>query len=405
MAGESILVVDDDRITRTLVGGVLEQQGYRVQTADDGLEALRLIAEGPPDLIITDVRMPYVNGLELTQRIRHNHRTARIPVIMLSDRKRSEEILAGYAEGADEYMPKPFDTAILVAKVAALLNRVAAASPSLPTAPLGTVVVFLRGKGGVGTTTLAVNAAVSLAAAGTRRVALVDLDLEFGNAAMLLDLAVERTLADHAEVPISEIDDDQFARLGAAHESGVRVIVGAGSPETAELVSISSVQQTIERLRAGHDFMLIDLPRTFSEIALAAIDASHTVCLITVPQVAALKATTDCLHVLDKLDIPAMGVRLVLNRITPAGLETDLVTRTLGRQPETIIPYSALCEDAANAGRPLVTYRPGSPGAVAMEDMAATITRVAPASRSDAAAPPGEASRWRKFWPTPFRPQ
>jgi pilus assembly protein CpaE len=379
MAGESILCVDDDKTTRKLVSGLLERQGYQVRTADDGLEALRAVAEAMPDLIITDVRMPHVNGLELTQRLRRNHRTARIPIIMLSDRKRSEEILAGYTEGADDYVPKPVDMAVLAAKAAALLQRSRApvVGPE-QSAPLGTVVVFLRMKGGVGTTMLAVNAAVALAASGAHRVALLDLNLNASDAAVILDLQPDRTLADLHEVAIAELDQDTFERLALTHESGIRLILASDAPESAELVSVVAVQQTLDRLRTQYDFILVDMPPGFPEANLAALDTAHAVYLITSPQVTTVRGTERCLHVLDHLQIRAKRVKLVLNRTTPGGLENELITKTLGRPPDALIPYIAWCEDAANAGRPLVTHQAGGAGVVDLESLAASIGELAP---------------------------
>lgn len=378
MPAETILVADDDKTTCKLLSGVLERHGYRVQTANDGLEALQMVADAAPDLVITDVQMPHVNGLELTQRLRRNRRTARIPVIMLSAKTRSDEILAGYAEGADEYVPKPVEMEVLVAKVGALLQRVRAAAAAQTAEALGTVVVFLRGKGGVGATMLAVNAAVALAANGAERVALLDLNLEFGNAAVQLDLQPERTLAAMQEVSIAEVEDDVFARLALKHETGVRVIVGSDSPESAELVSVSAIQQTIDRLRTQYDFTLIDLPLGFSETNLAALDAAHVVYLITSPQVTTVRATADCLRVLKKLEIPEKSVCVVLNRTTPGGLDNELVAKTLGRKPDILIPYTGWYETAVNAGRPLITYQPGGPGVREIQDLAATIPAFTP---------------------------
>jgi sigma-B regulation protein RsbU (phosphoserine phosphatase) len=74
MAAEDIVLVDDDRVIQKMVGGFLERSGYRVRRASDGLEALQLVSEHLPDLVITDVRMPELNGIELTSRLRSRRR-------------------------------------------------------------------------------------------------------------------------------------------------------------------------------------------------------------------------------------------------------------------------------------------------------------------------------------------
>src|SRR5207245_519040 len=214
VAGEKILFVDDEEQIRKLLATWLGRHGYAVTLASDGWEALKAIRAAAPDLVITDVNMPNMNGYELTRRLRADHRTARIPVVMLSARKQADDVLTGYAEGADEYIPKPVEMAVLSAKIEVLIKRVRATQGGSETARKrgGNVVLFIHGKGGVGCTTLAVNSAVALAATTIYRVTLLDLNLEFGNAPMLLNLTPERTLADLAEENHEALDQATFSR-------------------------------------------------------------------------------------------------------------------------------------------------------------------------------------------------
>src|ERR1700716_3077547 len=148
MSAEDIILVDDDRVIQKMVGGFLERTGYRVGKASKGIEALDLVNQRVPHLIITDVRMPELNGIELTSRLRGNHRTAGIPILMFSDLGEARDALAGYAVGADDYLPKPFELAILEAKVESMLRRSAGAATRTNR---GRVILFAHAKGGVGT--------------------------------------------------------------------------------------------------------------------------------------------------------------------------------------------------------------------------------------------------------------
>ena len=210
------------------------------------------------------------------------------------------------------------------------------------------------------------------------RVALLDLDLEFGNVAVLLDLRPERTLAHLAGVSVAELDEDTFAPLLVEHASGVRVMVGAGAPEQAELVTISTVQQSIERLRDEADYVLVDTPRSFSEVNLAALDMADVIWLVSTPHLTALKATADCLRVLEQIQVPMGGLLHVLNQTAPRGLDPAHVTAVLGRNPDANIPYTPRFDDAANAGRPLVTTHPAEGGAVAIRELAARLMSLTP---------------------------
>src|SRR5437016_4456562 len=245
VAGERVLFVDDEEQIRKLLSTWLTRHGYAVTVATDGWEALKAIRAKAPDLVITDVNMPNMNGYELTRRLRADHRTARIPVVMLSARKQADDVLTGYAEGADEYIPKPVEMAVLSAKIEVLIKRVRATQGGSETARKrgGNVVLFIHGKGGVGCTTLAVNSAVALAATTIYRVTLLDLNLEFGNAPMLLNLTSSRTLADLAENAHEQLDEGTFLTYLEQDRSGVRVLAGCDVPERAELVTVPAAQQ------------------------------------------------------------------------------------------------------------------------------------------------------------------
>lgn len=382
MAGERILFVDDEGQIRKLLQTYLERRGYRVTVANDGYEALLSIKREAPDLVITDVNMPNMNGLELTRRLRSEHRTSRVPIIMLSARKAADDVLTGYAQGADEYVPKPVEMSLLSAKVEVLLRRAAAATTATGSvAPKGRVCLFLHAKGGVGATTLAVNAAISLAFTTIYRVGLLDLAVEFGNAALLLDLRPQRTLADLTDTRIEDMDDDLFSTFIAQHASGVRLISGAGLPERAELVTVAAAQHAIDRLRSTSDYVLIDTAASFSQLTLAAIDAADAICLVTSAHLASMKATLDCLETLEKLGVPQGRVLLIVNRTTPHGLDNEQVSRFFARPASLVVPYSAPFDEAADQGKPLVISTPQNAGATTMRDLAAKIAVVAPVVR------------------------
>lgn len=380
MAGERVLFVDDEGQIRKLVQTFLTKHGYVVTTANDGYEALREIKRERPHLVITDVAMPNLNGLELCRRIRSEAATARLPVIMLSAKKQADDILAGYAQGADEYVAKPVELAVLAAKIDLLLRRVRdnAAGGGAAAVARGRVVVLLHGKGGVGATTMAVNGALALASTMIYRVSVLDLSLEFANAAMLMDLHPQQTLADLSSVKIEDMSDDLFELFVARHESGVRLVTGAERPEHAELVTIPAVHHAIDRLRATSDYVLVDTAATFSQYTLAAMDSADVLAVVTSAHLASLKSANDLFSVIDKLKIPKERTLLVLNRITASGLQTDQVTRFFGRKPDVIIPFTAPFDDAADAGKPLVATSPSNSGAMSVRDLAAQITVNAP---------------------------
>lgn len=117
-----ILVVDDERAVRESLRRALELEGYEVELASDGEEALgRLALEPPVDAAILDILMPGIDGLEVCRRVRANQNP--IPVLMLTARAEVDNRVAGLDAGADDYLPKPFALAELLARVRALLRR------------------------------------------------------------------------------------------------------------------------------------------------------------------------------------------------------------------------------------------------------------------------------------------
>ena len=120
MTEKTVLVVDDDVKTVELVKVYLNRDGYRVLTAYDGVEALRVARESNPDLVVLDLMLPDVDGLEVCRTLRHE---SDVPIIMLTARTTDQDKLTGLDSGADDYVTKPFSPKELAARVRAVLRR------------------------------------------------------------------------------------------------------------------------------------------------------------------------------------------------------------------------------------------------------------------------------------------
>lgn len=115
-----ILAVDDDRNNLKMVAFLLSEEGYDVLTADDGVKGLHLVETESPDLVILDVMMPQMDGLEVCRRIRQ---AMDVPIIILSAKGETTDKVLGLELGADDYLPKPFEPSELLARVRAVLRR------------------------------------------------------------------------------------------------------------------------------------------------------------------------------------------------------------------------------------------------------------------------------------------
>lgn len=118
-----ILVVDDDAQVQRSIKRILEEDNYSVITASSGEEALALIANNPPDLVVLDIIMPEMDGIEVCRRIRADPFSARLPVLFLTAKSRPTDVARGLDAGGDDYLTKPFEIVELPARIRALLRR------------------------------------------------------------------------------------------------------------------------------------------------------------------------------------------------------------------------------------------------------------------------------------------
>lgn len=137
---ETILVIEDEADVADLVRYHLKKAKWRVLTASDGSEGLRLALEERPDAVVLDVMMPRLNGFEVARQLRADARTRETPLLFLSAKGESESRIKGLELGADDYLPKPFSPRELVLRIQALLRRKAASTPA-DTVAAGPVVI------------------------------------------------------------------------------------------------------------------------------------------------------------------------------------------------------------------------------------------------------------------------
>lgn len=120
----TILVVDDDKAVLKVVKSHLESHSFHVLTADNGAEALTLVSDSHPDLVLSDVEMPVLDGNTLCRVLRKETSARSIPLILMSGAKIQESnVLAGFEGGADDYVLKPFSLAVLTARIEAVIRR------------------------------------------------------------------------------------------------------------------------------------------------------------------------------------------------------------------------------------------------------------------------------------------
>lgn len=128
MSSKNVLVVDDEQDIRELLQYNLEKEGYQVHTVATGEGALMHLKDKQPDLILLDLMLPGLDGLEVCKQVKGGSSTRRIPVLMLTAKGEEEDVIAGLEMGADDYVVKPFSPKVLLARMRALVRRASSGS-------------------------------------------------------------------------------------------------------------------------------------------------------------------------------------------------------------------------------------------------------------------------------------
>jgi pilus assembly protein CpaE len=309
-----ILVVDDDPTVQRLLQYTLKQEGYEVVIAADGAEGFRLWGAEAPDLILLDVMLPKLDGYQVATKIRTEEgSTGHVPIIMLTAEREVEQKVRGLRAGADDYLIKPFHPAELMARIKSLLARFAPHETLVGRPPLGRVLALYGAKGGVGTTTIAINAAIALHRELGRKVCLVDGNLQFGDHRVFLDLGLDKkSIVDIVTAP--NIDLDLIRQVLVKHDSGVDLLLAPPSPETAELVTPEHIPLILDQLRGLYDYILIDIDKRLDDINLGVLEAADTMFVVMTADLSCLKNVRLVLETIGHLGYESQKVQLVLNR-------------------------------------------------------------------------------------------
>ena len=359
-----ILVVDDDPHVQRLLASTLKQEGYEVVTASDGPDGLKKCGSAHPDLILLDAELPKIDGYQVVARIRAEEGgSAHVPIIMLTARSEIGDKVRALRSGADDHQVKPFHAAELLARMRSLLARFAPRDRLAGRPPLGRVHVFFPAKGGVGTTTIAINAGIALQRDLRRKVVLVDANLQFGDHRVFLDLGLDRRSIVDA-VSATSIDQELLRSVIVRHDSGVDVLLAPPSPETAEHVRPEEhhVAQVIDVLRGMYDYVLVDIDKRLDETNLDVISAADVLFVVMTADLSCLKNVRLVLETMSKLRIERSKVQLVLN---PSNAFTGINVKHAEAALKRRIEYQIVNEyrgamSSLNSGMPFMLTRPDS---------------------------------------------
>lgn len=371
-----VLLVDDIPTTldnlRTLLS--FESDIDVCGTANDGRTAVDEARRLSPDLVLMDVNMPVMDGIQATEMLAQELPGS--PVIVMSVQSERDYLRRAMQAGAREFLIKPFSGDELTAAVRRVhateqrrkgssLTRAAPTAAITAEAPrpvrspaAGEVVVVFSGKGGVGTSMVAANLSVALSQETGARVALIDLDLQFGDIGVLLDLDHSRSITDL--VRTDGIDAGALDECLATGPGGVRVLLAPTSPELADLVSSDHVRAAMAEMRKHYDYIVVDTASHLAKFNLDLLEAADRVVVVTALTVPAIKNATLTLSVLESLNVNQSKIALVVNRNDGhSSFDKQRIEASLGYPIATHIPFEPrLISDSVTKGKPFVSAQP-----------------------------------------------
>ena len=371
---EKILIVDDDRELLRLIAFPLHRAGYETVGATDGSQALEKVRTEKPDLMILDIMLPGLDGIEVCKRLRGHPETVTLPIIMLSALTAVDDKIKGLEAGADEYLTKPISPKEVVARVRALLERTGRLRQVQPREG-GKVLGFIGATGGVGTTTTTLNVAIALTQEEESVVA-VELQPYYGSFSVHLGQAPQETLHDLLALDARQINE-RTLRMHLVHDaSGLQILYGPYETTGYQEATAEQVGTVIEGLAPLADYVLLDLPSIPSPATETALRFCEHVILLLKPEPASIAAGRAMLGTLRSWGIGLGVVEAVIVNHAPlaVGVNATDIAEQLGCEVVGIIPPSADAVVAAQKqGRPLIVTQPQNPANARFVELASRL--------------------------------
>ncbi|RYG71769.1 response regulator [bacterium] len=339
-----------------------------VSEASDGRQAIDQVRAVRPNIVILDSAITGLDSLSVIEQIQTI--SPQTGIIVLMEGADMDLIKRMMRAGAGDCLTRPLSQDELLSVIKSVYastskQRDIAAAPVAYEAPKakGDIIAVYSPQGGAGKSMLSANLAVAMAKAAGEggkppRIALVDLNLQFGDIDLMLNLSPQNTIAGLAQKGHGGIDAELLDQYLTVHpESGLRILVAPSTPQYAESITVYTVEQVMETLRESYDTIIVDTPSQLQDTTLAVLDAAKTILLLTSLDLLALHKTRTALEMLRQLYTPEK-IQLVLNRAnSDVGISLADVESVLGVPMRAQIPSDGrIVVTSINEGKPFVLY-------------------------------------------------
>ncbi|HNP69514.1 MAG TPA: response regulator [Kouleothrix sp.] len=365
-----VLIVDDIAETRDNLEKLLffEKDIKVVAKASTGREAVAMAKQYQPDVVLMDINMPDMDGIAATEAILSQVPT--VQVIMMSVQGEQDYLRRSMLAGAREFLTKPISAEELyhairhVYRLQTTQRRYVSApvEPGLSadTGAQGQIIAVFSPKGGAGTSAVSANLAVALRQLTSKKVALVDGNVIFGDLGVIMNLVSTKTIADLAN-RISELDRELLNDVLATHTSQVKVLLAPPNPQTGELVTSDHLRAILELMRKEFDYVVVDTQSSFQDRALAVLDLADRIVTLMTLEMPCIKNIKLFLEVAELLEYPPEKTLLVLNKAdSRLGIRVENVEENIQHKVALQIGNAAHeMSLSINQGVPLVIEKRG----------------------------------------------
>ena len=365
---EKILIVDDDIDTLRLVGLMLQRQGYEISAANNGIQALAMAQTEHPDLILLDIMMPDIDGVEVTRRLRSNDQTKDVPVIMFTAKTQVEDKILGFEAGADDYLTKPTQPRELFVHVKAVLARTNKAKITgpigIPQGDRGYVLGVLAARGGLGVSTLVLNLGVALVQSYKKEVIVAEFRPGQGTISLELGYTRAEGLTHLLQLNPVAIDRRTLDAELITHSTGLRLLLASPQPRDARHVNDPAVFEAIARqLAYMARYVLLDLGSSLNPMADKVVSLCNEVLVVVEPVPQSVLQTKALIDDLLEKGIPGDNISIVLVNRVRSGMQLSWsqVQDQLGRSVSVIFtPAPDLAYQASLKNIPMVLQQSDS---------------------------------------------
>ena len=371
-----VLLIDDEPFYYKLLNKPMKDAGHEFEYSKTGKDGLAKVSATKPDVIIVDLRLPDISGHDILERLRRDTEFSNIPVIVITAKNELGDKLRAFELGADDYLVKPFQPEELVARMRILARRGRAmkivSEMEKSDETLTTIVAVHSLRGGVGTTSVAVNLALAFNQIWAKSTLLVDAVLSAGQVAMMLNAKPRFTWEDFADIETKNIDDDLIDNIASKHSSGLSFIAAPRSPIALDTFSDEFWQIVLSKLAKQYEFIVIDAAHDFADITIQMLNAASSIVLALAPEMSSLRAAMSAMDIYDKLGFPPERIRLLLNSNSSiTGIRQAQIEKVLGHPIDFIIPYEPdEVIRAVNFGEPFLLKNSSLPISIKIENMA-----------------------------------